>query len=59
MAKTKNTEAVETVSKFSGLQLLKDNRYNNRVARIVLEADKFYSIAEADEAISKYLTKKG
>ena len=65
MAKTKQTEivetvkAVETVRKYKGSQLLKDDKYNNRVARIVLEVDKFYSIAEADESINKYLEKKG
>lgn len=65
MAKTKQKEivetvkAVETVPKYKGSQLLKDGKYNNRVARIVLEADKFYSIAEADELVNKYLEKKG
>lgn len=59
MASKKKTEAVETVVRFKGYQLLKDSRYNNRVARCAIDPDKDYTFAEADEVIAKYFEKKG
>ncbi len=44
---------------YKGKQLLQMDKYNNRVARIVLEPDKDYSFKKADELITQYLKKKG
>jgi len=64
MAKKKQVEtveikAVETVPTYKGSQLLKHDKYNNRIGRIVIEADKYYSFAEADKEIEDFLNKKG
>lgn len=39
---------------YRGSQLLKMQKYNNRVARIVIDADKSYTFAEADTKIENY-----
>lgn len=52
-------KAVEKVTKYKGKQLLRMDKYNNRIARIVLETEKDYSFAEADELITNYSKKKG
>lgn len=66
MAKTKQIEdeateivATEEIPRFKGKQLLKLDKFNNRVGRIVFEAEKDYSFDEANEAINNYLRKKG
>lgn len=48
----------KVVASFYGSQLLRMDKYNNRIARIVLEADKKYSFAEADELITNYSKRK-
>ena len=58
-ATPKAAKAVEKVAKYKGSQLLRMDKYNNRIARIVLETDKDYSFAEADELITNYSKKKG
>lgn len=42
---------------YKGSQLLRMVRYDNRIARIVIDADKMYTFAEADKLISNYLKK--
>ena len=54
-----DVKPAETVKKYKGSQLLKDDRYNNRVGRIVIDSEKYYSCAEADEMISDFLNTKG
>ena len=49
----------EKVTKYKGSQLLRMDKYNNRIARIVLQAEALYSFSEADELIADYLKKKG
>lgn len=52
-------KASEKVAVFKGSQLMRMDKYNNRIARIVLDPEKKYSFAEADEMINEYLKKKG
>ena len=44
-ATPKAEKAVEKVARYKGGQLLRMDKYNNRIARIVLETDKDYSFA--------------
>ena len=55
MGRVKQTKAV----KYKGSQILKDTRYDHRVARIVLDKEKEYTLKEADTLISDYLRKRG
>lgn len=57
--KVTTAKTVEKVTKYKGDQLLRMDKYNNRIARIVLETEKDYSFTEADELITNYLKKKG
>lgn len=41
-------------SMYKGSQLLKMTRYDNRIARLVIDAEKYYTFAEADVLIKKY-----
>ena len=43
-----------TETKYKGRQLLKMDKYNHRIGRIVLDAEMMYSFKEADELISNY-----
>lgn len=52
----KTNTTVPTVE-YKGSQLLRMVRYDNRIARIVIDADKMYTFAEADKLISNYLKK--
>lgn len=61
--KVNSTKAVKplpkpVVASFKGSQLLRMDKYNNRIARIVIEADKDYSFVEADELIANYLKRE-
>ena len=61
-AKKKTTDvAVEKQeqTKYMGSQLLKMQKYNSRVARIVIEPNERYSFDEADALISNFMKKKG
>lgn len=58
-AKATPKETVAKVARYKGKQLLRVDKYNNRIARIVLETEKDYSFAEADELITNYSKKKG
>lgn len=49
----------QEIPKYMGSQLLKMQRYNSRVARIVIKPDERYSFDEADALISKFMKKKG
>ena len=49
----------QEVKKYKGLQLLKLQKYNNRVARVVIKPDELYSFEEADKLISNFMKKKG
>lgn len=59
--KKKVEEAVEKqeLPKYMGSQLLKMQKYNSRVARIVVKPDERYSFDEVDALISKFMKKKG
>ena len=57
--KTAKQQDMPAKEEYKGKQLLQLDRYNNRVARIVLKADESYSYDKADELISDYLKKKG
>ena len=46
-------------TKYIGSQLLKMQKYNSRVARVVIKPDGRYSFDEADALISNYMKKKG
>ncbi len=61
MATKKATEQQDmlTQKEYKGRQLLQMDKYNNRIARIVLNPDKSYSFADADELITQYLKRKG
>ena len=61
MATKKNdTERIETpVQKYKGEQLLRMEKYNSRVARVVIKPDGVYSFEEADKLISDIMKKKG
>ena len=65
MAKNQNKEiettkkVEEVVHKYKGSQLVKDDRFNHRVGRIVLDEDKYYSLEEAENAVNDYMRKKG
>lgn len=41
-------------TKYKGRQLLRLDKYNHRIARIVLDAELMYTFSEADELISNY-----
>lgn len=56
MGKKATVVVIET--KYKGSQLLKMDKYDNRIARIVLNPEEFYTFAEADELINNY-AKKG
>lgn len=60
-AKKKTEEVVEKqeLPKYMGSQLLKMQKYNSRVARIVIKPDERYSFSEVDSLISKFMKKKG
>ena len=59
MAKKNDTERTEVVQKYKGEQLLRMDKYNNRVARVVIKPDGVYSFEEADKLISDIMKKKG
>ena len=44
---------------YKGYQLLHMEKYDNRVARIVIDGEREYSFEDADKLISEYLAKKG
>ena len=44
---------------YMGSQLLKMERYDNRIARILLDENGRYSMQEADKIIEEYMKKKG
>lgn len=44
---------------YKGYQLLRMEKYDNRVARIVIDGEREYSFEDADRLISEYLAKKG
>ena len=48
-----NVKTVEE-TRYKGSQLLKTVKYDNRIARLVLDAEKYYTFAEADAAIKNY-----
>lgn len=54
-----NTKPVETTDKFTKQQLAESKRYKKKrdLLEALLEEDKEYTIAEADEKISDYLRK--
>lgn len=57
MAKKKEVaqkKEVATETKYKGRQLLKMDKYNHRIGRIVLDAELMYTFKEADELISNY-----
>lgn len=55
---TEVSEKVIAEKKYKGSQLLKDNRFNNRVGRIVIKPDKNYSIEEAKSLVDEFLRKR-
>ena len=57
--KEKSVPKTEQTTRYKGSQLLRMSKYNNRIARIVLNVDGVYSFVEADELIHEYLKKKG
>ena len=63
MATKKKVEEVtvekQELPKYMGSQLLKMQKYNSRVARIVVKPNERYSFDEADALISKFMKKKG
>ena len=63
MAAKKKTEEVtvekQEPTKYMGSQLLKMQKYNLRVARIVIKPNERYSFDEADALISNFMKKKG
>ena len=46
------TKTEETA--YKGSQLLRMDKYNHRIARIVIDAEKLYTFAEADTLIENY-----
>ena len=44
---------------YKGYQLLHMEKYDNRVAHIVIDREGEYSFEDADKLISEYLAKKG
>lgn len=50
---------VDSKPKFKGYQILKLPRYNNRVSRVVIKEDEYYSLEEVDNLISDFMKKKG
>lgn len=60
-AKKKETNNINetSVKRYRGCQLLRMEKYRNRIARIILKPDEAYSFSEADEKIKDYLKKKG
>jgi len=57
--KKENVTPVEDVAKYKGSQLLKLQRYNSRVARIVIKPNELYSYEDADRLIFNFMKKKG
>lgn len=45
--------------KYTGAQLLKMQKYNSRVARVIIKPSERYSFEEVDALISNYMKKKG
>ena len=56
VAKKEQKKAPQTATetKYKGRQLLKMDKYNHRIGRIVLDAEMMYTFKEADELISNY-----
>ena len=52
-------DVVVEVQKFYGYQLLKLEKYNNRVARLLLKPNELYSYEDADKLIFNFMKKKG
>lgn len=47
-------KTITAETSYKGAQLLRIAKYNNRIARIVINADTFYTFAEADALIENY-----
>lgn len=60
---TKNKTSAATAEvvqqKYKGSQLLKLDKYNDRVARIVIKPNELYSYEDADKLIFNFMKKKG
>jgi len=53
------TAKVQENKRYRGYQLLKMEKYQTRVAKVVLKSDRLYSFEEADKLISDFMKKKG
>lgn len=54
MKKSESNVKTADETTYKGSQLLKMVKYDNRIARLVIDAEKYYTFAEADAAIRNY-----